>query len=142
MSGSSSTTRIRAALIPSSYQRGGRFPTLGADSASVARVLISEPHPDCRTLLELVVQRVGHHPVGPGELVDGDDLGLMILEPASADGLGLATRLRSRLVDLPIICTSIRPPSAATETLQPAAYLVKPFRLAELEAAMSAALAY
>jgi DNA-binding response OmpR family regulator len=107
----------------------------------VARVLISEPHPDCRALLELVVQRVGHDPVDLGELVDGDDLGLMILEPASAEGLALAAKLRRRLEDLPIICTSIRPPSAATETLQPAAYLVKPFRLTELEAAMHQALA-
>ena len=107
----------------------------------MARVLISEPHPDCRALLELVVQRVGHDPVDPGELVDGDDLGLMILEPASAEGLEIANRLRCRLEGLPIICTSIGPPSAATETLQPAAYLVKPFRLAELEAAMHAALA-
>jgi DNA-binding response OmpR family regulator len=108
----------------------------------VARVLISEPHPDCRALLELVVQRVGHDPVDSGELIDEGDLGLMILEPASAEGLDMATRLRRRLGDLPIICTSIRPPSAATATLQPAAYLVKPFRLAELEAAMHAALAY
>jgi DNA-binding response OmpR family regulator len=64
----------------------------------------------------------------------------MILEPASAEGLALANRLRRRLEDLPIICTSIRPPSAVTETLRPAAYLVKPFRLAELEAAVTAAL--
>ena len=107
----------------------------------MARVLISEPHPDCRALLALVVQRVGHDPVGFGELVDDDELGLMILEPASAEGLAMATRLRRRLLDLPIICTSIGPPSAATETLQPAAYLVKPFRLTELEAAMHQALA-
>ncbi len=103
----------------------------------MARVLISEPHPDCRALLELVVQRVGHDPFGLGELADGDDPGLLILEPASADG---PHRLRRRLEDLPIICTSIRPPSAATETLRPAAYLVKPFRLAELESAMAAVL--
>jgi hypothetical protein len=106
----------------------------------MARVLISEPHPDCRALLELVVQRVGHDPLGPGELADGDDLGLLILEPASAEGLAIAHRLRRRLENLPIICTSIRPPSAATETLRPAAYLVKPFRLAELESAMAMAL--
>jgi DNA-binding response OmpR family regulator len=106
----------------------------------VARVLISEPHPDCRALLELVVQRVGHDPVDPGELVEGDDLGLMILEPASAEGLAFATRLRRRLEHLPIICTSITPPSEATERLRPAAYLLKPFRLAELESALRAAL--
>jgi DNA-binding response OmpR family regulator len=107
----------------------------------MARVLISEPHPDCRALVELVVQRVGHDPVGPGELADGDDLGLLILEPASAEGLAFAHQLRDRLEDLPIICTSVRPPSAATETLQPAAYLVKPFRLRELEDALTSALA-
>ena len=107
----------------------------------MAKVLISEPHPDCRALLKLVVQRVGHDPVDSGELFDVDDLGLMILEPASAEGLAAANRLRCRLEDLPIICTSIRPPGPATETLQPAAYLVKPFRLGELEAAMAAALA-
>jgi DNA-binding response OmpR family regulator len=107
----------------------------------MARVLISEPHPDCRALVELVVQRVGHDPLGPGELAEGDDPGLLILEPASADGLAIAHRLRHRLGNLPIICTSVRPPSAATETLQPAAYLVKPFRLADLEAAVADALA-
>jgi len=107
----------------------------------VARVLISEPHPDCRALLKLVVQRVNHNPIDSNKLFDVDDLGLMILEPASAEGLAAANRLRCRLEDLPIICTSIRPPSAATETLRPAAYLLKPFRLAELEAAMRAALA-
>ena len=87
--------------------------------------------------MELVVRRAGHDPLGPGEPADGDDLGLLILEPASAEGLALAHRLRSRLEELPIVCTSIRPPSAVTETLRPAAYLVKPFRLAELEAALT-----
>ena len=107
----------------------------------MARVLISEPHPDCRALVELVVQRVGHDPLGAGELAEGDDPGLLILEPASADGLAIAHRLRRRLENLPIICTSVRPPSAATETLEPMAYLVKPFRLAELELAVADALA-
>ena len=107
----------------------------------MARILISEPHPDLRVLLEAVVRRAGHEPVGRGELTNGDTPELMILEPASADGLAAAAKLRRRLEDLPIICTSIRPPSAVTETLQPAAYLLKPFRLAELEAAMRAALA-
>jgi DNA-binding response OmpR family regulator len=106
----------------------------------MARVLISEPHPDCRALLELVVLRAGHDPLGLGELADGDDPGLLLLEPAAADGLVLAHELRRRLEGLPIICTSIRPPTAATETLRPAAYLVKPFRLAELEAALAASL--
>ena len=64
----------------------------------------------------------------------------MILEPASADGLAAAARLRRRLEGLPIICASIEPPTLASRALHPVAYLVKPFRLGELEAAISSAL--
>jgi DNA-binding response OmpR family regulator len=106
----------------------------------VARILISEPHPDLRILLEAIVRRTGHDPVGHGELTEDDAPAAMILEPASADGLAAAARLRRRLEDLPIICTSILPPSADTRALAPVAYLVKPFRLGELEAAIVAAL--
>src|SRR5436305_13126371 len=97
MSSSSSTTRTRARLIRCSYQRGRGIPTPRAEGATMARVLVSEPHPDCRALVELVVQRVGHDLVSAGELADGDDPGLLILEPASADGLAIAHRLRHRL---------------------------------------------
>jgi hypothetical protein len=65
----------------------------------------------------------------------------MILEPASADGLAAAARLRRRLEGLPIICTSIFPPSAESSALGPVAHLIKPFRLRELEAAIMSALA-
>lgn len=106
----------------------------------MARILISEPHPDLRTLLEAIVRRAGHEPVGHGELTSDDAPDLMILEPASADGLAAAARLRSRLEDLPIICASILPPSPETRALGPVAHLLKPFRLGELEAAISAAL--
>jgi DNA-binding response OmpR family regulator len=106
----------------------------------MARILISEPHPDLRVLLEAIVRRAGHEPVGQGELASDDAPELMILEPAAADGLAAANRLRSRLEDLPIICTSILPPTAATRALAPVAHLLKPFRLLELEAAISAAL--
>jgi DNA-binding response OmpR family regulator len=106
----------------------------------MARILISEPHPDLTTLLEEVVRRAGHEPVGHGELTSDDAPELMILEPASADRLAAAARLRSRLVDLPIICASVLPPSPKTRALGPAAHLLKPFRLVELEAAISGAL--
>jgi DNA-binding response OmpR family regulator len=112
-----------------------------ADTSYVARVLISEPHPDSRALFELVVRRAGHEPVGPGELADRELPELMILEPASGEGLAIARRLRRRLEDLPIICTSIRPAGPAVEGLSPVAYLVKPFRLSELESALADALA-
>jgi DNA-binding response OmpR family regulator len=106
----------------------------------VARVLISEPHPDSRALFELVVRRTGHEPVGLGELADREPPELMILEPASGEALAIARQLRRRLEDLPIICASIRPANGETAALRPAAYLVKPFRLAELEAALTSAL--
>src|SRR5437660_10931980 len=95
MSSSSSMTRIRA-LIPSSYPRRGSFPTFGDDIVSVARVLISEPHPDCRALLDLVVRRVCHDPLGQGGLAVGDGPGQLILGPASADGPAAARRPRHR----------------------------------------------
>jgi DNA-binding response OmpR family regulator len=106
----------------------------------MARILIHEPHPDVRVLLEAIVRRAGHHPVGHGELTSDDAPELMILEPASADGLAAAARLRRRLEDLPIICASIEPPNLAAKALHPVAYLVKPFRLGELEAAITTAL--
>jgi CheY-like chemotaxis protein len=108
----------------------------------VARILISEPHPDVRVLLEAIVRRAGHEPVGHGELTVDDAPAVMILEPASAEGLAAAAGLRRRLEDLPIICASVLPPSPATRELAPVAHLLKPFRLAELEAAIDAALAW
>jgi hypothetical protein len=106
----------------------------------MARILIHEPHPDVRVLLEAVVRRAGHEPVGHGELTVDDAPELMILEPASAGGLAAAANLRRRFEDLPRKCTSIEPPSALTRALAPVAYLVKPFRLGDLEAAVSRAL--
>jgi DNA-binding response OmpR family regulator len=108
----------------------------------MARILISEPHPDLRVLIETVVRRTGNEPVGQGELTSDDAPAVMILEPASANGLAAAARLRSRLENLPIICTSIFPPSDESSALLPVAHLIKPFRLRELEAAILAALAH
>ena len=106
----------------------------------MARILIHEPHPDVRVLLEAVVRRAGHEPVGHGELTSDDAPELMILEPASADGLAAAAKLRRRFEDLPIICASIEPPNVASKALAPVAYLLKPFRLGELESAIADAL--
>jgi CheY-like chemotaxis protein len=107
----------------------------------MARILISEPHPDLRVLIEAVVRRTGNEPVGHGELI-GEDAApaAMILEPASADGLAAAAQLRRQLEDLPIICASIFPPTDESSALGPVAHLIKPFRLRELEAAIVSAL--
>ena len=106
----------------------------------MARILIHEPHPDVRVLLEAVVRRAGHEPVGRGELTSDETPELMILEPASADGLAAAAKLRRRLEGLPIICTSIEPPNPTTKALEPVVHLIKPFRLGELETAIASAL--
>jgi hypothetical protein len=92
--------------------------------------------------MENVVRRTGNEPVGHGELTSDDAPAVMILEPASADSLAAAAGLRRRLENLPIICTSIFPPSAASAALGPVAHLLKPFRLRELEAAIALALAH
>jgi CheY-like chemotaxis protein len=107
----------------------------------MARILISEPHPDLRILLEAIVRRAGHEPVGHGELASDEAPAVMILEPASAADLAAAAGLRRRLENLPIICTSILPPTEQTRELGPVAYLIKPFRLQELETAIASALA-
>src|SRR5262249_17270306 len=108
---------------------------------SMARILIHEPHPDVRVLLAAVVRRAGHDPVGQGELANDDTPELMILEPASADGLAAAARLPRPLREPPLHRTSIEPPTRATKALPPVAHLVKPFRLDDLEAAIASALA-
>src|SRR3954469_16656143 len=115
MSSSSSITRTRCVVIPLSYRAGAAFSTRVAEGRGMARILIHEPHPDVRVLFAAVVRRAGHDPVGQGELTSDDAPELMILEPASADGLAAAARLRRRLEDLPIICASIEPPSLATQ---------------------------
>ena len=106
----------------------------------MARILVSEPHPDLRVLIEAVVRRTGNEPVGHADLVGEDAPAVIILEPSSADGLAEAARLRCRLEDLPIICTSIYPPTDESGALGPVAHLIKPFRLCELEAAIVSAL--
>ena len=108
----------------------------------VAKVLISEPHPDVRSLLAFVVRRSGHEPVifdGDCELARGVDA--IVIEPGEDAALGLAGWARSQLPGVPILCASIFPPWPATAELHPDAYLVKPFPLYELEHALATALA-
>lgn len=108
----------------------------------VARILISEPHADVRSLLAFVVRRIGHEPV----VADGTREQLLtvdavVLEPGDSGASELATWMRERTPRLPLVCASIFPPSPRTTALQPDAYLVKPFPLYELEHALTAALA-
>jgi len=98
----------------------------------VARVLICEPHDDIRELLDFVVRRLGHEPVGlngtgPDELA----VDAAVIEPGEPEGLRLARQLREQGV--PVLFTSIFPANPELLALTPTAYLVKPFPLYVLE---------
>jgi CheY-like chemotaxis protein len=106
----------------------------------VATILIVDPDPATRSLLEVLVLRLGHRPIGQRELSEGENPELMLLEPASRAGLRLAARLRRRLPQLPILCVSIDPPDWETRELGVAGHLMKPFRRSQLELALESAL--
>ena len=106
----------------------------------MAKVLIGEPHPEVRELLVRVVEAMNLEPV-TGEPESAADVRLLLIEPGSEPALRLAQRLRSERPGLPIVCVSIYPPSLETELLGPAAYLIKPFSVAELQRVVAAAVA-
>ena len=106
----------------------------------VATILIVDPDPATRSLLELLVLRLGHRPIGPRELAEGEEPDLMLLEPVSRAGVRLARRLRHRLEQLPILCVSIDAPSSETRQLGAGGHVMKPFRRSQLEQAIERAL--
>ena len=105
----------------------------------MARILIVEPHADIRSLFEHVVRRAGHEPVvaelnGAGP----PDVDAAVIEPGDSKGLAVARRLRE--LGRPVVFASIFPAEQEMLDLEPAAYFVKPFALAELEHALDDAL--
>jgi DNA-binding response OmpR family regulator len=103
----------------------------------MARVLICESEPDVGALLALQLHRLGHEAViyngawsSPLQCVD-----VILIEPGG-NGIGLARELRLQAPGLPMVCSSIYPPSPETDELEPAAYLVKPFPASMLDAAI------
>jgi DNA-binding response OmpR family regulator len=109
----------------------------------VMRILVIEPHAEVRALLGHVVERLGHEAVFPsgrhGEVLPDGDVDVLLLEPADSSARTMATRLRRRRQELPIVCASIYPDFEPLDGLRPFAYLVKPFALGELERALCAA---
>jgi len=106
----------------------------------VATILIADPDPATRSLLEVLVLRLGHRPIGQWELSEGDSPELMLLEPASRAGMRQAARLRRRLPQLPILIVSIEPPNWETRALGVVGHVMKPFRRSQLERALESAL--
>jgi CheY-like chemotaxis protein len=104
----------------------------------MARVLICEPHPEVRELLCRIVARLGHDPVlEDAELAPVDAI---LLEPAHAPSVERAQAFRATNGETPVVCTSIELPDAGSRRLGPVAFLVKPFALPDLEAALKRAL--
>jgi DNA-binding response OmpR family regulator len=107
----------------------------------VATILIHEPHPEVRDLLERIVHRLGHDAQIDRAAVDPDAVhaDVLLLEPAGRAALERAQAL-AEATGAPLVCVSIYPPSDEVLALRPAAYLMKPFSLIELERALLAAL--
>jgi hypothetical protein len=127
-------TRTLALFIPVPYQMW----TTVADDESVARVLICEPHPEVRELLSRIVVRLGHDAVlEDAELAPVDAI---LLEPAHAPSVERAQAFRAANGETPVVCASIELPDAGSRRLSPVAFLVKPFALPDLEAALKRAL--
>ena len=105
----------------------------------MARILIVEPHADIRSLLELVINRLGHEPVVyNGGTEDPMNVDAAVIEPGEGPGISVARQLRPRGVE--VVFISIFPAEQAALDLKPSAYLVKPFPLYALENALTAAL--
>jgi CheY-like chemotaxis protein len=106
----------------------------------VAPVLIAEPHPEVRELLSLIVGRLGHTAVLHARGDPPAAIDLLVAEPAAPGSLELAHALRATRPDLPIVVVSYLPQPATWTPLAPAAYVLKPFTVVELEAAVESAL--
>lgn len=102
--------------------------------------MIAEPFPDVRELLALIMQRQGHSVLlqSTADLSAGADL--LLAEPATHRALELAHELRAVHPDMPIVVVSFLPQPATWTALEPAAYVLKPFTVGRLEAAVESAL--
>lgn len=103
----------------------------------MARILIVEPHAEVRDLLERVVRRLGDDPVRLSGTADVPEVDAAVVEPAASGGAEIVQALHD--AGVPTIVVSIYPPTPELRHLEPAAYLLKPFSLAELENAIASA---
>lgn len=102
-------------------------------------MLVCEPQEDVRSLLQLVVRRLGHEPVSYADGAAYDDVQVAIVEPGDPEAVRVASRLH--VAGVPLVFVSIFPAEVHALDLEPAAYLVKPFALSALEQALRDALA-
>src|SRR3974390_480135 len=96
----------------------------------MARILLSEVDPDGRWLLRLLLGRLGHEVVMPGE-ASLADVDLLVLEPVSGESVAHARAARAERPDLPILCVSILPDEVEDLGLGSVDTLAKPFTVEE-----------
>jgi hypothetical protein len=123
---------IHTGFIPYTFQLSSAFWNHGS---AVACVLVLEPDPEVRDLVALVARRLGHEVLNEVS-TPAVRLDVVVLEPESSRSFLAAQVLRERFPELPIIVSSIAPPSSRTAELRPLAYLQKPFTLGELQHAL------
>ncbi len=106
----------------------------------MARILVAEPDPDALALIQRAVAAAGHEAVlyRPGsELPEVD---VMLFEPGMGQRvIALAKVLASATPPVPVVVVSIQPPELSVHELRPVAYVLKPFSLDELRAAVEKA---
>ena len=108
---------------------------------TVASILISEVEPDVRRLLAVMVTRLGHDAVVLERDVAVPPRGdLLLVEPASRQGLRHARVVRAFFPELPVVCLSSLPEDAGLAGHGRLRFLPKPFTLDGLQAVLEAAL--
>jgi CheY-like chemotaxis protein len=106
-------------------------------------ILILEPHDAMRGVLVDVVRHLGHETVT--EAVGNwsvPRVHAILVDPAHTVSRETARVLRSLFPELPIVCVGVfGPGSDVIDVLAPVACLPKPFELAQLEGALTTAVA-
>lgn len=106
----------------------------------MARILVAEPDQDVLALVERALAGWGHEAIRyrPGAALPQVDV--MLLEPGMGPRVvGLAEVLASGSPPAQLVVVSIHPPEAPVHALRPVAYVVKPFSLGALQAAVEKA---
>jgi len=106
----------------------------------MARIVISEPHTDVRTLIARMVLQLGHEPIlldapTPEQFLGAD---LFLVEPAAPIGAILAKAAKLIRPEMPIVFVSVEPPPELD--VEPVAHIMKPFTTAQLREAIDCAL--
>ena len=96
------------------------------------RILVAEPDPDVRAMLEATLTRLGHEAVGCD---DADTADAVVLEPGCPVARSLLRRF-GRAVP-PVVCLSIWPHESVELPPETVAYLQKPSSSARLAAVLA-----